>query len=82
MRYLMKNAKKMMSWLRTHYGVVQFQEVADEIKDPLLNYFFMQRKKFVVMGAYGRNMISRWFKKSTADAMIQSVDLPLFIAHR
>ena len=73
--------QKMLSWLRTHYGTVRYHEVADEIKDPLLNYFFMQRKKFVVMGAYGRTMISRWFKKSTADAMIQTVDLPLFIAH-
>lgn len=35
----------------------------------------------VVLGAYRRNAVSRWFKPSLADALMTKTKLPLFIAH-
>jgi nucleotide-binding universal stress UspA family protein len=35
----------------------------------------------VVMGAYRRTMLSRWFRSSLADAIVKELDVPLFIAH-
>lgn len=35
----------------------------------------------VVLGAYRRSDLSRWFKTSMADVLMQSLDTPLFIAH-
>lgn len=35
----------------------------------------------VVMGAYRRTMLSRWFRSSLADAIVKELDIPLFIAH-
>jgi nucleotide-binding universal stress UspA family protein len=35
----------------------------------------------VVLGAYERSRISRWFRKSMADILMQQIDAPLFIAH-
>jgi hypothetical protein len=33
------------------------------------------------MGAYGRSMLSNFFKKSNADVLMRVVDLPLFVTH-
>lgn len=35
----------------------------------------------VVLGAYQRGSVSRWFKPSMADLLIKTTKLPLFIAH-
>ena len=35
----------------------------------------------VVLGAYKRNTVSRWFNESMADILMEEVKLPLFIAH-
>jgi hypothetical protein len=73
--------RKMMSWLRAHYTGVYFHLLKGEAKDELFTYFFLKRKKFIVMGAYGRSVLSNIFRKSNADTLIRMVDLPLFITH-
>ncbi len=35
----------------------------------------------VVLGAYKRSTVSRWFRESMADILMKEVKLPLFIAH-
>lgn len=35
----------------------------------------------VVLGAYRRGMVSRWFRPSMADILMESLHLPIFIAH-
>lgn len=35
----------------------------------------------IVLGAYERSKISRWFRTSMADILMQTIDAPLFIAH-
>lgn len=37
--------------------------------------------ELIVLGAYQRNMVSRWFRPSMADALMQELQTPLFIAH-
>ncbi len=37
--------------------------------------------ELVVLGAYRRSEISRWFKISMADVLMKELDTPLFIAH-
>ena len=39
------------------------------------------KKTLAVLGAYRRTMVSRWFKSSLADALINQLNIPLFIAH-
>lgn len=36
----------------------------------------------VVMGAYGRTKLSNFFRRSTAELLIEINDFPLFIAHQ
>ncbi|OQP63760.1 hypothetical protein A3860_22735 [Niastella vici] len=35
----------------------------------------------VVLGAYERSRVSRWFRESLADLLMEQIDAPLFIAH-
>ena len=73
--------QRMMDWLRNHYHSVYFHSLYGEIKEELFHFFFMKRSMFVVIGAYGRSILSNFFKKSNADILIRTVDLPIFITH-
>lgn len=73
--------KRMMEWLNLHYRSAAYQLLKGKAKDELFNYLFLKTKTIVIMGAYGRSMLSNFFRKSHADALIRLADLPLFIAH-
>ncbi|HTS44835.1 MAG TPA: universal stress protein [Puia sp.] len=38
--------------------------------------------ELIVLGAYRRGMVSRWFRPSMADVLMQELNSPLFIAHK
>lgn len=73
--------KRMMTWMNMHYSSLSRQVLKGNARDELFAYFFLQTKKIVILGAYGRGIVSNLFRKSHADALIRMVDLPLFIAH-
>ncbi|HJP64348.1 MAG TPA: hypothetical protein VJ844_12965, partial [Mucilaginibacter sp.] len=41
----------------------------------------MPQNILIVLGAYMRGSVSRWFKTSMADLLMRELDKPLFIAH-
>jgi nucleotide-binding universal stress UspA family protein len=48
----------------------------------IVNYLKQQKDSpLVVLGAYRRGLVSRWFRASMADVLMQSLKLPLFVAH-
>lgn len=73
--------KRMIEWLNLHYRSAAYRLLKGKAKDELFNYLFLKTKTIVIMGAYGRSMLSNFFRKSHADALIRMADLPLFIAH-
>lgn len=73
--------RRMMNWLNAHYASVYYQSLKGNVKDELAMHFFMKQQKILVMGAYGRTILSNFFKQSSADKLIRTVDLPLFITH-
>jgi hypothetical protein len=73
--------RRMLAWLRAHYHSAYYHVLEGNTEDELFVYFFMKRKKMVVMGAYGRKLIAGLFRKSNADVLIRAVDLPLFVSH-
>ena len=72
---------KINTWLQGHYDQIHFQLVDGNPGDELFKYFLLKKNLFVVMGAYGRSLISNFFKKSSADLVMRVIDLPLFISH-
>jgi nucleotide-binding universal stress UspA family protein len=50
------------------------QEIVTYLKEP-------ETPPMVVLGAYQRNLVSRWFRTSMADVLMEKLEIPLFIAH-
>ena len=42
---------------------------------------YNNQNELIVLGAYRRGMVSRWFRPSMADPLMQKLKSPLFIAH-
>ncbi len=47
----------------------------------LFDFLFKRKNIFIVMGAYGRDALSTFFKKSTAESLIKIITQPVFISH-
>lgn len=76
-----KDKNRFMEWLQNHYTDLHFEALKGETENALFDYLFKRRNMFLVMGAYGRTSLSRFFKRSHADLLINTVTQPIFIAH-
>jgi hypothetical protein len=72
---------KMKEWLKNHYSELEYIILNGAPSDQLFGYLIEKKNAMVVMGAYGRDMISRFFKPSHARLIVRTVNLPLFISH-
>ena len=76
------NNKLMKEFMKRHYPkakyIIKKGNSEDEIVHLLKEY---TGNAIVVLGAYGRSGISRWFHESMADRLMKQLKLPLFIAH-
>lgn len=73
---------KMKEWLKSHYENVDFVLLKGEASDELFGYLLNKKGMIVVMGAYGRGVVSRFFKPSHARLVVKTINLPIFIAHQ
>lgn len=73
---------KLKEWLREHYTALQFESIKGADDFDLFNYLFKRKNMFLVMGAYSRNALSQFFKRSHADILIKTIMQPIFITHR
>lgn len=73
--------KQLEGWLHNHYDSVKFELPTGDASYELLSYLFLKKNVFIVMGAYGRGVISRFFKHSHADMLLKTVTQPVFISH-
>ncbi|MGZ3873898.1 MAG: universal stress protein [Mucilaginibacter sp.] len=65
-----------------HYPAASYTLLNGDPEDELINYLTSGNKhSLVVLGAYQRGGVSRWFKSSMADLLMKKIDAPLFIAH-
>lgn len=73
--------EKILQLLQTHFNTVDFELIKGVPTSGLLQYLIGKQKTFVVLGAFGRNVLSNFFKESTAYKAIGTVNLPFFISH-
>lgn len=73
--------EKIQKLLQLHYSGIDFITLHGNSSDELLSYLIGKRNIFVVMGAFGRNMVSNFFKQSTAQRILSTLNLPVFISH-
>jgi len=68
--------------LKMHYSGIGFHLLQGKASDELFGYLLGRKNVFVVMGSFGRGPISNLFKHSTAELLLKTVNLPVFIAHQ
>lgn len=75
------NRFKLKELLKNYYYDLHFEVLKGNIYKSLVEFAFTRKNTFLVMGAYGRNTLSRIFKPSRADLIIKTISQPIFIAH-
>jgi hypothetical protein len=73
---------KMKEWLSAHYQDPEFVVLTGDASDELFGYLLEKKNAIVVLGAYGRGILSRYLKPSHANLLLRTINLPIFIAHR
>lgn len=73
--------QKFLEWMKMHYSAIGFQLLEGNTDDRLFDYLFKRKNSFIVMGAYGRSALSRFFHPSQADLLINVMTQPIFITH-
>jgi len=68
-------------WLPLHYPNATIEIIRGDTKDELTNYINRLSNPLIVMGAFGRSSLSRFFKESLANYIMTQTNAPIFIAH-
>lgn len=72
----------MKEFVKRHFPTAEYIVLKGEADAQILKHLAtLQENALVVLGAYDRGMVSRWFKPSMADTLMKALNLPLFIAH-
>lgn len=69
-------------FISQHFPNIRFHLLKGDPEVAILDFLRKKRPStLVVLGAYRRSTVSRWFRPSMADLLISKLNLPLFIAH-
>ena len=74
--------KLMKEFMKRHYPKANYTVMKGLAEDEIVKHLRKQEENtLVVLGAYRRGTVSRWFRESMADILMKEVKMPLFIAH-
>ncbi len=74
--------KLMKEFMKRRFPDASYKVMQGSPEKEILHYLKEQKENgMVVLGAYDRGMVSRWFKHSMADVLMEDIKFPLFIAH-
>jgi nucleotide-binding universal stress UspA family protein len=72
----------MKEFMKRHYPNAIYKVLKGIPENEIIEYLKTQSKNtLVVLGAYQRGMVSRWFRPSMADVLMKELKLPLFVTH-
>ena len=72
----------MREFVKRHFSGAQYTIVKGNTEEQVVKHMKVYgENELVVLGAYGRNALSRWFKTSLGDILLRDLNTPLFIAH-
>lgn len=78
----LQNKHLIKDFVKRHFPDAIYRVMEGEPEEEIVNYLLGQQEgTAIVLGAYRRSSVSRWFRKSMADVLMQVLSLPLFIAH-
>lgn len=78
----LKDNRLIKEFAKRHFPKASYKVLKGLAEEEILKYLKQQpANSLVVLGAYRRSNISRWFRESMADLLMREIKLPLFIAH-
>lgn len=78
----MPDNKKIREFTKRHFPKATFVVASGNAEQEITGYLgSLPKNQMVVLGAYQRSEISRWFKISMADILMKELEVPLFISH-
>jgi len=77
-----RSKPKISEWLKTHYDQINFTVLSGDPSEELFKHLLGKKKLLLVMGAFGRGMLSSLFKPSRANLIVSTANFPIFIAHQ
>jgi len=73
--------EKLREFLQMHYSSVGYHVLHGKAGDELFAYLSAKKKTMVVIGAYGRSVMSTALRGSAADLLLKTIALPVFVSH-
>jgi nitrogenase subunit NifH len=74
--------KLMKEYMKRHKPAAEYKVIKGLPEIEIVQYLKQQPKEImIVLGAYRRGKVSRWFRESMADYLMKELAVPLFIAH-
>jgi len=75
------DSRQMKEFMKLYFPNAEYTTLSGDPEETILSLLEKQNEEIlVVLGAYQRGRVSRWFKPSMADVLISKLKLPLFIA--
>jgi len=72
----------MKEFMKRHFPEASYAILKGDAEEEIVRYLQnIKQHPLVVLGAYQRGMVSRWFHESMADVLMRELNCPLFIAH-
>lgn len=76
------DSRLMKEFMKRHYPTAEYKVLKGLAETEIVSYLTRQKQNIlIVLGAYRRGRVSRWFRQSMADLLAKEVKVPLFIAH-
>jgi hypothetical protein len=72
----------MREFMKRHFPYADYLIIKGNPETVIPQHLETEENALVVLGAYQRGMVSRWFKESMADVILKKLYLPVFIAHK
>jgi nucleotide-binding universal stress UspA family protein len=74
--------KLMKEFMKRHFPRAGYKVLKGIAEVEITEYLKTQKQNLlIVLGAYRRGRVSRWFRQSMADVLMKELKAPLFIAH-
>ena len=72
----------MREFMKSHFSEVVYTVLKGLPEEEITKHLKKNKQNsLVVLGAYRRSRVSRWFRESMADVLMKQLKLPLFVAH-
>jgi nucleotide-binding universal stress UspA family protein len=69
-------------YLSIHYQQIKYETLAGEAEDAIMNVASQMASPLIVMGAFSRSGVSRFFSRSAASKLLKEQSLPVFVSHK